>query len=185
MALSPGVGAPDAAAAAAAKAAKYGECPPGGQDQGSGQPWPLHGPWRPSSYKAGWTWPLSIWGTGPRQASPSCLLASAHSGHSAWETLSSALHLLTQQRVGTLWSICLLPLYPQGQPELLRQLPGCPVERSDSALELDRALPKHRSKPLELCRGSLTSLPFSRMTWIHADAMPAHLGSCTQDLPLP
>ena len=45
------------------------------------------------------------------------------------------------------------PTLPQGHPELLHQLPGCPEERSDSALELDCALPNHRCKPLELCRG--------------------------------
>lgn len=50
-----------------------------------------------------------------------------------------------------------------------------PVEHSESALDLDLALPSHRSKPLELCQGSLSSLPFSRVTWIHTEAMPPQL----------
>lgn len=68
------------------------------------------------------------------------------------------------------------PSYLQGCPHLLHPLPGRPAERPDLTLDTDRALPVHRSKPAELCAGSV-DLPFSPMGWIHAGARPACLGS--------
>lgn len=148
MAVFPGVG---AAAKAAAKAAKYGECPQGRKTWDCGLP---SGPWsqpRPL-LGLGDLSSLRLNGLGLRPPVDTSLPPpqTCLSDHSAWPCL--LFFTDWPSNGGPLWSIWLLPPYSQGQPIATAPPAWVLVVCSEFALDIDHVLPTHRPKPLELQR---------------------------------
>lgn len=172
--VSPGVGTPAAAAKAAAKAAKYGECPVGWPAQTPCPQPPTTGA-LDSQVLQGWA-SVHLWQ--PLSPSPQTCNVPTSLPLPILATLSGRPLFSTDWPSSGVGMSHGAPGFspPTLTPPPLHPLPGGPVERLDFALDLDVGLPMLRSKPSELRAGS------SRPPYL-SDGWDPSLGPATPTAP--